>query len=55
MRLKLPCTLKYASHKPAGSIGIVQRDIVRYRVKVAQCRLGPYYFSHRAMCDLARE
>lgn len=55
MRLKLPDTLEYALYKPPGGIGIIQRDIVRDRVKVAECRPGPNYFSHRDICDLARE
>jgi len=33
----------------ARSLGVIERNIIRDRVQISQCRFGPDYLSHRAM------
>jgi hypothetical protein len=33
----------------ARSLGIIERNIIRDRFQISQCRFGPDYLSHRAM------
>ena len=41
--------LEYTLHQVARRCGIVEGDVIGYRVEIVECGLSPDYFSHRAM------
>ena len=47
------CMRKYVFDKPGCGRWVIQGDVIRNGVEVAQCRLGPDYLSHRAILRLA--
>ncbi len=54
VRLKLLDVKENAPDQLTGGYGILKRDIVGNGVEVAEGRIRPDYFSHRAILALAR-
>ncbi len=51
----MPDAIKDTFYEPPGRTGFVQRDVAGDGIQIIEGRLGPNYFSHRAIRFLARE